>query len=258
MDPEVRGPDLLRSPGRFVNPSTVGGLVAVAMGLVLVLVPAISVDLAETVVGLGLLFSGGNDLWTATRRHDARATARAAALLRGLASVVLAGVFLLSFRDALDATLLLGGAYLLFRSAVNLVLAAFSRDHDRRTPRAASGAVGLVLGLLVIAAPEIVVDWFTVTLGLAALCGGAVTLTYGYRVATGITSPPEGASRRSPRSCGGGSSTSTWAPAVVPSWPSSSTSSVPSGRRSRWPGGPCWSSACASPPSRCCRTRPPW
>ncbi|WP_407318858.1 DUF389 domain-containing protein [Isoptericola halotolerans] len=193
MDPEVRGPDLLRSPGRFVNPSTVGGVVAVAMGLVLVLVPAISVDLAETVVGLGLLFSGGNDLWTAVRRHDARATARAAALLRGLASVVLAGVFLLSFRDALDATLLLGGAYLLFRSAVNLVLAALSRDRDRRTPRAASGAVGLVLGLLVIAAPEIVVDWFTVTLGLAALCGGAVTLTYGYRVATGIIAPPEGA-----------------------------------------------------------------
>lgn len=193
MDPVVRGADLLRNPARLVNPSTVGGVVAVAMGLVLVLVPAISVDLAETVVGLGLLVSGGNDLWTAVRRHDARATTRAAALLRGLASLVLAGVFLLSFRDALDATLLLGGAYLLFRSLVNLVLALFSRDRDRRAPRFAAGGVGLVLGALIIVAPEVVVDWFTVSLGLAALAGGTVTLAYGYRVAAGIAPAPPGA-----------------------------------------------------------------
>jgi uncharacterized hydrophobic protein (TIGR00271 family) len=192
MDPVVRGPDLLRSPSRLVNPATVGGAVAVAVGLVLVLVPAISVGLTETVVGLGLLVAGANDWWNVGRRRQARATARAAAVLRGLASLVLAGVFLLSGRDALTATLLLGGAYLLFRSLVTLLLALFSRDRDRRAPRYASGGIGLVLGALVIAAPEVVVDWFTVTLGLTALCGGAVTLAYGYRVAAGIVPAPEG------------------------------------------------------------------
>ncbi|NOV96351.1 DUF389 domain-containing protein [Isoptericola halotolerans] len=193
MDPVARGADLLRNPSRLANPATVGGAVAVAVGLVLVLVPAISVDLAETVVGIGLVVSGGNDLWTAVGRRGARATARAAALLRGLASVALAAVFLLSFRDALEATLLLGGIYLLFRSLVTLVLALFSRDRDRRAPRFAGGGVGLVLGALVIAVPDVVVDWFTVSLGLAALAGGAVTLVYGYRVAAGITPAPSGA-----------------------------------------------------------------
>src|SRR5690606_39588250 len=61
-------------------------------------------------------------------------------VLRGSASLVLAGVFLLSGRDALTATLLLGGTYLLFRSVVTLVLAVFSHDRTRRAPRYAGGA----------------------------------------------------------------------------------------------------------------------
>ncbi len=192
MDPVAHGPDLLRTPSRLVNPATVGGAVAVGVGLVLVLVPAVSLGLTETVIALGLLVSGTNDLWDVVRRRRARATARAAAVLRGSASLVLAGVFLLSGRDALTATLLLGGTYLLFRSVVTLVLALFSHDRTRRAPRYAGGAVGLLLGLLVVAAPEVVENWFIVTLGLTALGGGAVLLAYGYRVAAGLVAPPEG------------------------------------------------------------------
>src|SRR5690606_2815775 len=93
MDPVAHGPDLLRTPSRLVNPATVGGAVAVGVGLVLVLVPAVSLGLTETVIALGLLVSGTNDLWDVVRRRRARATARAAAVLRGSASLVLAGVF---------------------------------------------------------------------------------------------------------------------------------------------------------------------
>lgn len=192
MDPVVRGPDLLRSPSQLVNPSTVGGTVAVAVGLVLVLVPAISLELTETVVGLGLLAAGVNDLWTIARGHRVRPSARAAATLRGVASVALAGIFLFSGRDALSATLLLGGIYLLFRSLVTLVLALFSPDRARRAPRFASGFIGTVLSVLVIAVPDVIVDWFTVSLGVAALCGGAVVLAHGYRVAIGALPAPEG------------------------------------------------------------------
>ncbi|WP_277208744.1 DUF389 domain-containing protein [Isoptericola croceus] len=192
MDPVVRGTDLLRNPARLVNPSTVGGAVAVGIGLVLVLVPAISLGLTETVVGIGLLVSGGNDLWNVVRRRRARVTTRAVGVLRGLASVALAVVFLFTGRDALTTTLVLGGAYLLFRSLVSLVLAVLGRDRTRRAPRLASGGVGLLLAVLVIAAPEIIADWFTVMLGLAALGGGAVALAHGYRVAAGTVATPEG------------------------------------------------------------------
>jgi len=184
--------ELLAHPARLVNPSTLGGAVALAVGLVLVLVPALSHGLTETVVGVGLLASGVNDLWTTARRRHVRTAGRVTAAVRGLASVALALVFLLSARAALAATILLGGIYLLFRSLLTLLLAVFSRDRSRRAPRFASGGVGLAFSVLVLAVPGAYVDWIAAVVGAVAIFGGTITLAYGYRVASGSIPAPDG------------------------------------------------------------------
>jgi uncharacterized hydrophobic protein (TIGR00271 family) len=184
--------DLLAHPARLVNPSTVGGSVALAVGLVLVLVPALSHDLTEMLLGLGLLTSGLNELWTTARRRHLRVPARAAAALRGVASIALAVVFLVWTQAALAATILLGAAYLLLRSLLTLVLAVVSRDRSRRAPRYAGGAVGLALALLVLATPDTSTDWIPAVVGLVAVAGGTITLAYGYRIASGRVPRPEG------------------------------------------------------------------
>ncbi|WP_418277760.1 DUF389 domain-containing protein [Isoptericola jiangsuensis] len=184
--------DLLAHPARLVNPSTVGGTVALVIGLVLVLVPALSHELTEFVVGLGLLTSGINDLWTTTRRRHLRMTARVAAALRGAVSLALAAVFLVWTQDALAATIVLGAAYLLVRSLLTLLLAVVSRDRTRRAPRYAGGTVGLALSVLVIATPDVYTDWISAGVGLLAVIGGTITLAYGYRIASGHHERPEG------------------------------------------------------------------
>ncbi|WP_166845844.1 DUF389 domain-containing protein [Isoptericola sp. BMS4] len=177
---------------RLANPATLGGTVAVAVGLVLVLVPSLSVGFVQAVAALGLLTTGLTDLWAVVRRRGLRPLTRTAALLRGLGSLALALTFLLSARDALEAAVVLGAAYLLLRSLINLVLAAFgAREH--RGPRLASGGVGAAFALAVLASPGVYVDWIAVAVGLLALLGGGVTLAYGYRVATGAVPAPEGA-----------------------------------------------------------------
>ncbi|NNU26815.1 DUF389 domain-containing protein [Isoptericola sediminis] len=184
--------ELLAHPRRLVNPSTVGGAIALAVGLVLVLVPALSHELTEAVVGIGLLVSGANDLWTTVRRRQVRATVRMTSAVRGLASVLLALVFLLSARAALAATILLGAIYLLFRSLLTLLLAAFSRSRDKRAPRFAAGGVGLALAVLILAVPGAYVDWIAAMVGVVAVLGGSITLAYGYRVAAGRLPAPDG------------------------------------------------------------------
>ncbi|WP_402461617.1 DUF389 domain-containing protein [Isoptericola aurantiacus] len=183
--------ELLAHPRRLVNPSTVGGAVALVIGLVLLLVPALSHDLTETVVGLGLLVSGANDLWAAVRRRVG-VPARVAAALRGLASLAIAAIFLFSAQTALVVSLLIGAVYLFFRSLVTLVLAVASRDRSRRAPRYAAGGVGLAFSVLVLVTPGAYVDWIAAVVGLFATFAGTVTLTYGYRVASGRLPPPEG------------------------------------------------------------------
>ncbi|WP_278236617.1 DUF389 domain-containing protein [Isoptericola sp. AK164] len=184
--------DLLAHPRRLVNPSTVGGAVALAVGLVLVLVPALSHGLTETVVGIGLLTSGLNDLWTTIRRGHVSAAGRVTAAVRGLASLLLALVFLFSATAALAFTILLGALYLLFRSLLNLLLAAFSRTKQKRAPRLASGGVGLAFSVLILAVPGAYIDWIAAAVGLVAVFGGTITLAYGYRVAAGRLPAPEG------------------------------------------------------------------
>ncbi|MEG3615827.1 DUF389 domain-containing protein [Isoptericola haloaureus] len=184
--------DLLAHPRRLVNPSTVGGAVALAVGLVLVLVPALSHGLTETVVGIGLLTSGLNDLWTTIRRGHVSTAGRVTAAVRGLASLLLALVFLFSATAALAFTILLGALYLLFRSLLNLLLAAFSRTKQKRAPRLASGGVGLAFSVLILAVPGAYIDWIAAAVGLVAVFGGTITLAYGYRVAAGRLPAPEG------------------------------------------------------------------
>jgi uncharacterized hydrophobic protein (TIGR00271 family) len=183
---------LLADPRLLANPLTIGGGVTLVVGLVLTLVPALSHELTEIVVGLGLLTSGLNDLWSAARRRHLRAVARVTAAVRGLASIALAVVFIVWTQAALDVTILLGALYLLLRSLLTLLLALLSRDRTRRAPRLASGAVGLALAILIMATPEQYTDWIAAGVGLAAVAGGVITLAFGYRIATGEIPRPAG------------------------------------------------------------------
>jgi uncharacterized hydrophobic protein (TIGR00271 family) len=183
---------LLAHPRGLVNPSTVGGAVALGVGLVLVLVPSLSHDLTEALLSVGLLVSGANDVWVTARRRHLRTATRVTAALRGVAAIALALVFLLDSQDALEAVIVLGTVFLLLRSLLTLLLAVVSRDRGRRAPRYAAGAVGLAFAVLLIATPAVYIDWIAAVVGLAAVVGGTITLAYGYRIATGLVPRPEG------------------------------------------------------------------
>jgi uncharacterized hydrophobic protein (TIGR00271 family) len=192
MSVDLADPGPRERLAHLVNPATLGGAVAVAVGLALVLMPSLSVQFIEAVAALGLLATGLNDLWAVLRRRGLQPLTRAAMLLRGLGSLALALTFLLSARDALEAALVLAAAYLLLRSVISLVLALFGA-RERRGPRLASGGVGAAFGLAVLTSPGVYVDWIAVAVGALALLGGGVTLAYGYRVATGAVPAPVGA-----------------------------------------------------------------
>ncbi|PFG42308.1 putative hydrophobic protein (TIGR00271 family) [Isoptericola jiangsuensis] len=190
--PPAASSDLLAHPARLVNPSTIGGTVALGVGLVLVLVPALSHNITVVVVGLGLLASGLNDLWTTARRRHLRVVTRVASALRGLVSLALAAVFLAYSQVALAATILLGAVYLFVRSLLTLLLAVVSRDRARRAPRYASAGVGLALSVVVVATPGVYTDWLAALVGVVAIVGGTIVLAYGYRIASGRVPKPEG------------------------------------------------------------------
>lgn len=172
------------------NPATVKGGISVLGGLVLIVVPELSVAVIELVVGLALVASGGLDLWYAlTGRHRRRGGSRWLSLGRGSASVGVGLLLLGARQETVALIVLILGVYLVIRGLLGLLAAVFTRDRSRRSAHATIGGAGLALGILMLAVPDSLSQGIIVGGAAAAIVAGGILLAYGVRVGAPEATP---------------------------------------------------------------------
>lgn len=166
-----------------VNPATIKGTIGLACGLVLIVVPQLSLAVVELVAGVGLVASGVFDLWYAlTGRGRNKGGSRWLSLGRGFASVAVGLLLLVARQETVAVIVLILGLYLIIRGFLSLGAAVFTRDPSRRTANIAIGAAGLALGVLMIAVPASLSEGILVGGAAVAIVTGGILLAYGLRV----------------------------------------------------------------------------
>jgi uncharacterized hydrophobic protein (TIGR00271 family) len=180
----------------FLNSATVRGGVAVIIGVLILLLPELSVTLVEASVAVGALVSGALDVWTGLtgRRRRYSPRSRFIALLRGLLSLGFAGLLILVPRSALGLLVSVVGLYLLLRGTIVVLSALASRATPGWEVRLVGGLLSFAVGLLAWVSPETIAEGLIITGAVAALVLGAIVLTYGLRApARGDAGPPSNA-----------------------------------------------------------------
>ena len=176
-------------PLSWFNPATVKGGVAVTTGLVVLLLPGLSVLLVGLAVGAGLLISGLVDLKGAFSRRSGRETGRARflRLARGLGAVAAVATVAVGHRRPLTFLVLVLGCYLAFRGLVLLVSGLSGRDRERRPARLAGGVTGMAFGTVAVVAPASLTSGLVALGAVGAAVLGAIVLAYGLRAARADT-----------------------------------------------------------------------
>ena len=165
------------------NPATIKGTIALLGGLVLVVVPQVSLAVVELVAGVGLVASGLFDLWHAlTGRGRRRSGSRWLSLGRAVASVGVGLLLLVARQETVALIVLVLGLYLMVRGAMGLVAAVFTRDAQQRTANVVIGAGGLALGVLLVTVPDSLSQGVIVGGAAVAIVVGGILLAYGLRV----------------------------------------------------------------------------
>lgn len=165
------------------NPATVKGTVGLVAGVALVVLPDATLSVVEIILGVALLAIGGHDVAFALagRRIRKHGGSRWLALARGVASIGVGLLVLLSPRDSVSVLVFLIGLYLLARGLVSIGLGLFSRDRNARGVRLTTGGAATALGILAITSPESLAAGLLVGGGLAVALAGALLLFYGLR-----------------------------------------------------------------------------
>lgn len=172
------------------NPATIKGAIALVGGLVLVVVPRISLAVVELVAGAALVASGVFDVWYAlTGRGRSEAGSRWLSLLRGLASIGVGLLILVARQETVSLIVFILGVYLVLRGLLSLGAAVFTRDRSRRTANVSIGSAGLALGILMLAVPESLSEGVLVGGAAVAILVGGILLAYGLRVGAPAESP---------------------------------------------------------------------
>lgn len=168
----------------LANPATVKGLIAVVGGLLVVVLPEISLVVVEYAFGVALMLSGGYDAWYGLSGRSLRASgSRVMALLRGLAGVLVGLLVLLAPKSTLDVVVVLAGFYLLARGAIYLVGSAFAQGRPQRIQRLTAGFAASAFGVLSLAVPTSLVEGVVLSAAVVAIIVGGVVLAYGVRAA---------------------------------------------------------------------------
>jgi uncharacterized hydrophobic protein (TIGR00271 family) len=170
---------------RLTTPTTVKGAIAIAAGLVVVVLPELSLGVAEFGFGVALVLAGCYDIAFAVlgpRLH--RTGSRPLALVRGVLGLLTGLFVLLAERDALNLLLIVAGVYLLFRGLISLGAAVFTRDRARRSLRLVTGAASVAIGLLAVVVPEGLTEGIVLSVAVGSILFGAVLVTYGLSPAT--------------------------------------------------------------------------
>ncbi|MBN8204558.1 DUF389 domain-containing protein [Microbacterium esteraromaticum] len=180
------------------NPAGVRGLLAMAGGTVVLLLPNATTMLVTFIVVALLALSGATDLGYAAsgRRWFGKGISRWLAALRGLAALALAAAMVLAIYaagDALTLTLVVGfaGIFIGIRGVVAIIGALLKRRERDPLPRLAGGSIAVIAGILAYLVPSSVVSTVIIGGAVAALVLGLLLVAWSLRhSARGTTTVP--------------------------------------------------------------------
>lgn len=162
----------------WLNPATIKGTIAIGVGLFILLLPTASTFLIRMGLGIGLVLSGGSDLW-----FKARGESRSGRGLAEAALAVLAGVALVAYPEAtLRIVAVIAAVYLVVRGVT--VFAASLRQRaagDDWILDLTRGLFLVVSGAVVFVLPAATIDGMLVAGAVLAVVVGGIMLTYGIR-----------------------------------------------------------------------------
>ncbi|MFI8288305.1 HdeD family acid-resistance protein [Streptomyces sp. ms191] len=169
----------------------IAGLMAMALGVVVLVWPDATLRVAGVLFGLYLLFSGVMQLVAAFGTHATTAL-RVMAFISGAVSILL-GLF--CFRGAMQSTLLLAlwiGIGWLFRGITQTMAAASDESMPARGWHIFLGIVSALAGIVLIVSPLESARVLTVLVGVWLLVLGAVEIVTAIRVRARAKTLPAG------------------------------------------------------------------
>ncbi|MEN8235646.1 MAG: DUF389 domain-containing protein [Actinomycetota bacterium] len=161
----------------WLNPATIKGTVAIAVGGLFLAFPEASVYLWRTMLGTALMISGAADLWFRLRSPEAGNRIRSSA--EGLLTIA-AGIAFLAYPNAtLRIVMLIAALYLASRGLAITTGAIRNRTGDAWQLDLARGVLFLVFAGFAFFLPQAVAEALLVALAVGAVIIGAVILVYG-------------------------------------------------------------------------------
>ncbi|NBC28620.1 MAG: hypothetical protein GVY29_01345 [Spirochaetes bacterium] len=158
----------------------VSGIISLALGLVALVWPGITVQVLAVIIGTFLLAE--SLLSFLVRRRTAMFTW--SAVLQGLVGIVVALLLIVLPGTAVRVVVMIMAVWLLLRGVIQGVLAVWSRE-IRGAPLFVGliAAISLLVGALLILRPEAGVVAFAWLLGIYAIVSGAVSILWSRRAA---------------------------------------------------------------------------
>ncbi|QKJ18307.1 DUF389 domain-containing protein [Microbacterium hominis] len=193
---EPRSTARLRDQAREViaalsNTVALRGLICIAVGMVVLLLPTATTALATVIIVALLAVSGGMDLFYAVtgRRWFGRDINRWLAALRGVAALAFATAMGLLAAASSEVTLAitvgLVGIYVGIRGAVTIASALLRRREHDPLPRIAGGALAVIAGILAYTVPASIASTVIIAAATVSLVVGLLLVSWSLRRATG-------------------------------------------------------------------------
>ena len=188
--------DLLRPVARYWWLWGMFGVLSIAAGVIALANPGLSLVALGVLFGVWLIMVGFFDLLAGLTADDAGTARRVFAVVLGVISLI-AGVMSLRLPGAgLLALVVVVGSYLIVAGALQIA-SAVGDEHPALV--VAIGLVNLVVGVLILALPDISMVTFALLFGIALIVRGAVALATAVQLRR-LSSPSEARTARAPHS----------------------------------------------------------
>jgi uncharacterized membrane protein HdeD (DUF308 family) len=171
--------DVLRPVSRYWWLWAAFGLLSIVAGIIALANPGLSLVAIGILFGCWLIVVGFFDVLEGVAADDASAARRIVAVLLGIVSLI-AGLMCLRLPGAgVLALVIVAGSYLVVAGVLQLAAAV---GDDQPGLAVALGLANLILGVLILALPELSVVTFAVLFGIGLILRGAVALAAAVRL----------------------------------------------------------------------------